>query len=84
MFIKEERAIELCFESLRRGDLIRWNDYVESIEAMVSTYEYSTTVAASTKSIIVNLRNIEPKHMLWPIPTKELMLNSLLVQNKGW
>lgn len=51
---------------------------------MVSTYEYSTTVAASTKSIIVNLRNIEPKHMLWPIPTKELMLNSLLVQNKGW
>lgn len=66
LFIKEERARELCFESLRRGDLIRWNDYVESIEAMVSTYEYSTTVAASTKSIIVNLRNIEPKHMLWP------------------
>ncbi|MBD0833668.1 RagB/SusD family nutrient uptake outer membrane protein [Aestuariibaculum sediminum] len=84
LFLKEERARELCFECLRRGDLIRWNDYVESIEAMVSTYEYSTTVSAATKTLIVNLKNVAPKHMLWPIPTKELMLNSLLVQNEGW
>lgn len=83
-FIQDERARELCFEGLRRSDLIRWNIYVETIEAMVATYENNSTVAASTKALLMNLKNISPKHRLWPIPTRELMFNHLLTQNEGW
>lgn len=83
-FMQQERARELCFEGLRRGDLIRWNIYVEAIEAMVATYENNTTVAASTKALLLNLKNVSPRHRLWPIPTRELMFNAKLTQNEGW
>lgn len=29
--IKDERAMELCFEYLRRFDLIRWGDFVDKM-----------------------------------------------------
>ncbi|MCA4806960.1 RagB/SusD family nutrient uptake outer membrane protein [Myroides odoratimimus] len=84
LFIQEERARELCFEGLRRSDLIRWNVYVETIEAMVATYENNPMVALGTKTLLMNLKNISPRHRLWPIPTRELMFNKLLTQNEGW
>lgn len=83
-FLQEERSRELSFECLRRGDLIRWNIYVETFEAMIATYQNNTSVPASTRTLILNLKNISRKHMLWPIPSNELMLNSLLTQNSGW
>lgn len=84
LFIQNERARELCFESLRREDLIRWNTYIVNMKAMVTTYENETSVDESTRRVVTNLRNISDRHLLWPIPTKELMLNNKLKQNTGW
>ena len=88
-FLQEERSRELCFESLRKGDLIRWGIYIDTFRAMVATYKNtpddgSTGLSSSVKQLVMGLDRIEKKHLLWPIPTNERAVNSLLSQNEGW
>lgn len=88
-FLQEERSRELCFESLRKGDLIRWGIYIDTFRAMVATYKNtpddgSTGLSTSVKQLVMGLDRIEKKHLLWPIPTNERAVNSLLSQNEGW
>lgn len=80
-FIKEERSRELCFETLRRGDLIRWGDFYKEMSA---TYNILLQYAPDyyfTKTY----RNVtDGKHLLWPIPAQEIAVNPLLKQNPYW
>lgn len=80
-FIQDERSRELCFESLRRGDLIRWgifnstmNDVYNLVLQNASTYYYVNTFKNAT--------NIKQK--IWPIPAQEIAANPLLTQNMNW
>lgn len=82
--IQDERSRELCFESLRRSDLIRWNIYIESMRTVAADYEFSSGVPSNARNVVPYLKYITDKHMLWPIPTREMMLNRLLTQNPGW
>jgi len=81
--IQDERSRELAFESLRKFDLIRWGIYIPSMRALSNMYQNSNA-SASVKGIASTLGNIDTKHLLFPIPTREMMLNKDMVQNPGW
>ena len=83
--VRNERGRELCFEALRKYDLIRWGVFVET---MNSYYKYATDTrwASSSKaSYAAEIGNaVQPKHVFLPIPNVELGVNSKLTQNSLW
>lgn len=80
-FIQDERSRELCFETLRRGDLIRWGIFFEKMNDV-----YNTVLQYAPDYYYLNtFKNVkDEKHLLWPIPAQEIALNPLLTQNKNW
>ncbi|MBN9299681.1 MAG: RagB/SusD family nutrient uptake outer membrane protein [Filimonas sp.] len=80
--IQDERARELCFEGLRKPDLIRWGLFLTAMQDQVSeiqakaptTYQYAATAAA----------RVSARNLLYPIPAKELSLNKACTQNPGY
>jgi len=66
--IRKERRIELAFEGQRWFDLIR--------------YDNGQYAASFLKSI--GKTNFAPKHLLLPIPQKEIDTNPNLTQNAGY
>lgn len=87
--IREERSRELCFEALRKQDLIRWGIFVETMNDMVDVIEYDMETikenAYKPASFSINaFANVKKKHVLQPKPSKELSLNRNLKQNPNW
>lgn len=85
--IMDERSRELCFEGLRRVDLIRWGALTTAMQNTLtdvsSNAPASYTVAASLASI--NFLSDPIKFSVFPIPSAfELAQNSALTQNVGW
>jgi starch-binding outer membrane protein, SusD/RagB family len=70
-----ERSHELCFEGWRRHDLIRFGVYPQTILAIRET---------GSNRGDDPLPNWAPHKIRWPIPSKELQLNSNLVQNPDY
>jgi hypothetical protein len=85
-FIIDERARELCYEGLRRQDLLRWGIYVDRMYATKDEMTNAAKgVAAGTKTLVANtFGNISLRSKLWPIPSTEISLNPLMTQNPGW
>ena len=84
--IKDERSRELCFEGVRRQDLIRWGDYQTALTNVISDntlYCPSTYLTAANMSATNFLSN-PTKYQYFPIPYSELLYNSALIQNTGW
>lgn len=83
--VRNERGRELCFESLRRYDLIRWGVFVESM-GRYGEYVTDDEWVFNNKSIYAAAIGsaVKPRHILLPIPTIELGVNDKLVQNKLW
>lgn len=81
-FIQDERSRELAFECLRKSDLVRWGIYLRNMQ-----YVYQD-VGSPSGNLYDNVRrafgSVTERHLLWPIPSYELGLNKLLVQNRGW
>ena len=81
-FIQDERSRELCFEGLRKHDLIRWGIFVKSMHDVADKILEEND---PTKTYFEPyFRNVEEKHLLWPIPSYETTLNKSLKQNNGW
>ena len=84
--IRDERGRELCFESLRKYDLVRWGIYYKAIKedlgAAVNDARWST--ANNAKGAAQYVSNTTEKNQFLPIPTKELGVNTKLEQNKYW
>jgi len=78
--IKEERALELCYEGWRKGDLIRWNILGESLRAT----EAALKAHRSNFPYIAGTYFVDNKHELYPIPTRERELNPNLTQNPNY
>lgn len=72
--IRNERRVELCFEGERWFDLIRWNNYVEVMQAFKTKYG---AVNGTIGNVVATLR-------LYPIPQRERILNPNLSQNPGY
>ena len=65
----EERLHELCGESHRKPDLVRWGIYVDRIKNTV--FQKHNMPAAS---------NVQQKHTHAPIPLSEILLNPNLLK----
>lgn len=83
--VRNERGRELCFESLRKYDLIRWGTFVDAMHSyghytldaewnFNNKYIYAAAIGAA----------VSEKHILMPIPAIELGVNDKLVQNPLW
>jgi hypothetical protein len=81
-YVQNERFRELCFEGLRKHDLIRWGTYVSTMNATgadiaataPSGYKYAGNAGLNTTS----------RNVLFPIPSTELTVNKFMTQNPGW
>lgn len=79
-FIQDERSRELCFEGMRKHDLIRWGIFVERMHTIADMLQ----AQSPTNYAQEYYRNVDERHLLWPIPALELSLNLALTQNPGW
>lgn len=77
----KERTRELCFEALRRPDLIRWGIFLPTMKANLAMMN---TDLGSTAWQSLTYRNVQDKHVIYPIPARELELNKELVQHSLW
>lgn len=98
--IRRERTIELVYEDFRFDDLRRWKTAeVEMPKALKGVKwtgtQYETDPRWSDVSypldengfIILEAstnRKFEQKHYLFPLPTRQILLNPALEQNPGW
>lgn len=84
--VRDERARELCFESLRKYDLVRWGIYVDAIHnklgAATATKRWDPGNNFLGAAAYAN--NTTDKHQFLPIPSRELSVNTKLEQNKYW
>lgn len=76
--IRNERRLELCFESFRFWDLRRWksnlNEIARGMDVNGNTY----------RPFNVENRSYENYMYYGPVPFSEILKYSNLVQNKGW
>lgn len=79
--IEDERSRELCFEALRRPDLVRWGKFVAAMNAI--GIDQATNGGSFTYAGLGG-KNVADKHLLYPIPSGEMALNKKMVQNPGW
>lgn len=81
--VKDERARELCFEAIRKFDLIRWDDFLSAMKQVVANTTDSRWTS-NKRFAAVSAGNVSERYKWLPIPNKELGLNSLLKQNPLW
>lgn len=80
--IRKERALELGYEGLRRFDLVRWGNYITTMNIVAGHIE--STADQTYKYAARHGRNISPKDTLLAIPSREIQLNRLATPNAGW
>lgn len=80
--LQNERLRELCFEGIRKHDLIRWGSYMFTMKELAaditanapSTYKYAASAG----------NNVTQRNVLFPIPVTELQINKQIKQNDGY
>lgn len=81
--IKDERAMELCFEYTRRFDLIRWGDYHKLMQEQVDKAQADESWKFGTN--VYTYFNIPKSYNYFPIPANEIGSNSAIkTNNPGW
>lgn len=78
--IKDERAKELCFETSRRPDLIRWGNFVGDVKQ----YAIDGKALGMNDAMVAWTNNVTARSVLLPIPIYDITLNKALVQNPGY
>ncbi len=82
--VKDERAMELCFEMTRRFDLIRWGEYVQNMNALVSRAQTRYNWNLGHDNVFTYF-NITEAYNYFPIPALEMSVNKLIKKNNpGW
>lgn len=80
--IISERSRELCFEGLRKYDLIRWGIHYNTLKQIET--DILNRAPSTVKYVALSYTNVQRHHYLFPIPITEINLNKLLVQTPGW
>ena len=82
--VKDERAMELCFEYTRRFDLIRWGEYVKNMRALVTEAQSGNNWTQGPTNVYTYF-NISSTYNYSPIPDAEMSVNKDITQNNpGW
>lgn len=87
--VRNERGRELCFEGLRKYDLIRWGIYKEAMNAYVELTKgdrWKSKVGGKDYASYASQMGgaVQDKHIVLPIPSQELSVNALLKQHPLW
>ena len=89
--VKDERAMELSFEHLRRYDLIRWGEYISSVNALApramqgldANWNRGNTGNNNSYPVYPYFQ-IPESYNYFPIPDSEISTNTEMTQNPGW
>lgn len=81
--IKDERSRELCFEGVRKMDLIRWNVFLSTMNAVGAEMSAAPTPTNQRYGGLAG-NNVTAKHLFFPIPSTEISNNKLLQQSDPW
>ncbi len=85
--IRNERGRELCFESLRKYDLIRWGIFYDAIRSygdQLGDGRWDGITSEETIAAGWIPASVQYKHQWLPIPSVELGVNPKLKQNPNW
>lgn len=85
--VKDERAMELCFEFTRRYDLIRWGEFVTNMHEMVNVALSAGDEwkQVQTNSVHNYFKNVTEAYNYFPIPDQEMSVNKAITENNpGW
>lgn len=77
--IKEERAMELCFEYTRRSDLIRWGEFVKNMNEQAVEAQSSTHWSWGKQ--VAPFFRVSNAYQYFPIPDAEKAVNNLITGN---
>lgn len=85
-FVRNERARELCFEGLRKHDLIRWGIYVQSMHEVrdLALNDKNWANSSSARNFILLCGRFSERNNYLPIPAIELAVNTEMKQNPLW
>ena len=81
--IQRERARELAYQSLRKGDLIRWGIFLTQMKDCLADANKAPSFG-DLKHAKATFGNVTARDVLWPTPSYEMALNTNLKQNPGW
>ena len=82
--IKDERAMELCFEMTRRFDLIRWGDFTKDMNALAERAKSGTNWNLGPSNVYTYFQ-VSDAYNYFPIPSNEMAINKKIVANNpGW
>lgn len=81
--IQKERSRELGFELLRKGDLVRWGEFMDQM-TLVKNEMNSSGSSVDRNNAVILYNNFSERDVLWPVPSYEIGVNPKLTQNKGW
>lgn len=82
--VKDERGRELCFEYLRRFDLIRWGEFTERMNELV-IYARSGGEWNQGPTNVYTYFQVSDTYNYFPIPDAELSVNTAITENNpGW
>lgn len=76
--IQNERTRELCFEGMRKHDLVRWGIFLPTMKEVVKDFEATAGTAWMFGALA--FQNAEAKHVVFPIPIHDTSLNDNLLQ----
>ena len=85
--VKDERAMELCFEHTRRFDLIRWGEYVKNMNELAprALQGANANWATGPSYSVYTFFQITDAYNYFPIPDSEMSVNKAITQNNpGW
>ena len=82
--IRDERARELCFEATRKFDRVRWGIFFEAMQECKNSINNSSSSATLKNRYLTSYNNVKQRDTLLPIPSSELSVNGLMIQNAGW
>ncbi|WP_294080786.1 RagB/SusD family nutrient uptake outer membrane protein [Proteiniphilum sp. UBA5384] len=81
--IQDERARELCFEGLRKQDLIRWGVFQRVMRGVGN--DIAGDAPSNLRYAALGYeRAIADRQLFLPIPIAEMSLNKAIKQNEGW
>ncbi len=80
--VKRERAMELCFETTRRWDLIRWGEFTTNMTNTLNDIDKAQW--SPDHKYASNYFKVTDAYNYFPIPIMELSVNKSMTQNQGW
>jgi hypothetical protein len=83
--IKNERAVELCFEEQRWYDVISWHEGIKYFDSTIRGMKIEKEGNTFTYKVYDYEKRIFKEHMhRYPVPNEEIYKSQYLEQNPGW